>query len=138
MLPGQPLKKRERERERESSPVGYFLFLSFFLSFFFFFFGSNPHHSSNLSCYSDNARSLTHCATRELWSYFYSQFGFSITFTSPSPCHLTGTHSHSHVLPLSALLCFPLETKFFPQRLNSWMVAWILTIFTSQNLTFCF
>ena len=28
--------------------------------------GLNPHHSSHPSCCSDNTRSLTHCATREL------------------------------------------------------------------------
>lgn len=28
--------------------------------------GSNPHHSSRLGCYSDTARSSTHCATRKL------------------------------------------------------------------------
>ena len=31
--------------------------------------GTNPHHSSNLSLCSDNARSLTHCAARELQIY---------------------------------------------------------------------
>jgi len=31
--------------------------------------GLNPCHSKQLSCCSDNARSLTHCATRELWSF---------------------------------------------------------------------
>ena len=28
--------------------------------------GSNPCLSSDLSCYSDNTRSITHCTTREL------------------------------------------------------------------------
>ena len=59
-------------------------FLSFFF-FFFFFWGrghtwvmrkfpgqeSNPHRSSNPSCYSDNARSLTHCPTWELPRTFF-------------------------------------------------------------------
>ena len=31
--------------------------------------GLNPHHSSDSSCCNDNARSLTHCATRELPVY---------------------------------------------------------------------
>ena len=31
--------------------------------------GSNPHHSSDLSCYSDNPESLTRCATRELQNH---------------------------------------------------------------------
>lgn len=30
-----------------------------------------PHHSNNLNCYSDNAKSLTFCATRELYHYCY-------------------------------------------------------------------
>ena len=53
--------------------------LKFFFFFFFFFFfghtcsmrkfpgqGMNPCHSSNGGCHSDNARYLTHCATRKL------------------------------------------------------------------------
>ena len=31
----------------------------------------NPHHSSNLSCCSDNVGSLTHCPTRETLHAFY-------------------------------------------------------------------
>ena len=58
-----------------------FLFFFFFFSFFLFFFffwaipvacesslgqGSNLRHSNNPSCCNDNARSLSHCTTREL------------------------------------------------------------------------
>ena len=32
--------------------------------------GMNLSHSSALNCRSDNARSLTYCATEELWYYF--------------------------------------------------------------------
>ena len=54
----------------------------FFLSFFFFCLfgmwkflgqGSNLHHGSNPSCYSDNTRSLTCCATKELQTYIFFQ-----------------------------------------------------------------
>ena len=34
--------------------------------------GLNPHHSSSLSHSSENARSLTHCATRELHPSLYN------------------------------------------------------------------
>ena len=40
--------------------------------------GMNLSHSSDLSHHNDNARSLTHCATRELWALFY------IKWTVPS------------------------------------------------------
>ena len=41
--------------------------------------GSNPCHSSNLSCCSDNARSLTSCTTRE---FFFLSFLFIFVFES--------------------------------------------------------
>ena len=59
-------------------PVLFFVVVAFVFAFFFFFFfctysmlkfpgqGSNQHHISDLNCCSDNARSLTHCATTEL------------------------------------------------------------------------
>ena len=50
--------------------------------------GLNLWHSSNLSCYSDNAGSLTHCATRELHrciSFFlFFFFFFFCHFLGPS------------------------------------------------------
>lgn len=33
--------------------------------------GINPRHSSSPSSYSDNTRSLMHCATRELMPYYF-------------------------------------------------------------------
>ena len=33
--------------------------------------GSNPHHSSNLSCNKENTRSKPHWTTRDLWDLFY-------------------------------------------------------------------
>ena len=58
---------------------------SFFLSFFFFFGhghsmwkfpgqGSNPYHISDPSHCSDDTRSLTCCATRELLKYILSKY----------------------------------------------------------------
>ena len=68
------------------SSIKSFKYTKVTLSFFFFiiFFGhahgmwkflsqiSNPHHRSDPSCCSDNASSLSHCATREiLFAIFY-------------------------------------------------------------------
>ena len=58
-------------------PVGHL-----YVFFFFFFFvcisgmwkflgqGLSPPHNRDLSCWNDNTRSLTHCATRELLSVY--------------------------------------------------------------------
>ena len=77
---------------RERTPPGLgFLFYIFFFSFFFGYGhgmwrcpgqGLNQCHRSNLSHYSDNARSLTHCTTRELPStgwFFFCLFALSRT-----------------------------------------------------------
>ena len=70
--------------------------------FFFFFFWPclwrvevsrpemDPHHSSDLSCCSDNARPLTLWATRELQTilFFFFFFFFFLSF-----CHFSG-HFH--------------------------------------------
>ena len=77
------------------------LLFFFFLVFFFFFFGLahgmqkflgqelNPHHSSNLSCCSENVRSLRCCTTRNSNSHLLSTY------------HVPSTNSHPPQLLLS-------------------------------------
>ena len=59
--------------------LSFFLFLNFILFYFWLHRdvwkfpcqGLNPHHNSNLSCFSDNTWFLTHCATRELPPFLF-------------------------------------------------------------------
>ena len=68
---------------------------------------SNLYHSSDPSCYSDNARSLTHCATGELLiSYFILLLFFGCPLGIPGPgirselkfpcCNCGNTGSSTH------------------------------------------
>ena len=70
--------------------------IHFFFLFLFLFFGLNhsiwnfpgqglnPHHSSSPSCCSDNTRSLTHCATKELLPFI----SWILEFMAKSPAAL--------------------------------------------------